>query len=145
MPIRLEYWNNAPEVLRYIMDIKKYLEGSDLDTLLSHLVLLRISQINGCKYCIDIHAKEALRDGETQARLDVLADWRGSDAFSETEKAALDWAEILTNVTPKGTSEAEYKAVHSHFNERDLVDLTFLISTMNAWNRVSIAFDHEPD
>lgn len=145
MSIRLEYWKNAPEVLGFIMRIKKYLDKSDLDTLLSHLVLLRISQINGCKYCIYTHANEALRDGETQARLDVLADWRGSDAFSETEKAALEWAEILTNVTPKGTSEAEYKAAHSHFNERDLVDLTFLISTMNAWNRVSIAFDHEPD
>ncbi len=145
MPIRLEYWNNAPEVLRYIMDIKKYLEGSDLDTLLSHLVLLRISQINGCKYCIDIHAKEALRDGETQARLDVLAGWRESAEFSDQEKAALEWAEILTNVTPKGTSKAQYDAVQSHFNERDLVDLTFLISTMNAWNRVSIAFDHEPE
>ncbi len=145
MPIRLEYWNNAPQVLRYIMDIKKYLEGSDLDTQLSHLVLLRISQVNGCKFCIDTHAKEALRDGETQARLDVLASWRDSAEFSEPEKAALEWAEILTNVTPKGTSVEQYAAVHSHFNERDLVDLTFLISTMNAWNRVSIAFDHEPD
>lgn len=145
MPIRLEYWNNAPEVLRYIMDIKKYLEGSDLDTQLSHLVLLRISQINGCKYCIDIHAKEALRDGEAQARLDVLASWRYASEFSIIEKAALEWAEILTNITPKGTSDEEYATVHSNFNEKDLVDLTFLISTMNAWNRVSIAFDHEPD
>ncbi|KAB7613269.1 carboxymuconolactone decarboxylase family protein [Amylibacter sp. SFDW26] len=145
MPIRLEYWNTAPDVLRYIMDIKKYLEDSTLDVQLRHIVLLRISQINGCKYCIDIHAKEALRDGETQARLDVLVDWRDSAVFSETEKAALEWAEVLTNVTPKGTSDAQYATVHSHFNERDLVDLTFLISTMNAWNRVSIAFDHEPD
>jgi AhpD family alkylhydroperoxidase len=145
MPIRLEYWNNAPEVLRYIMDIKKYLEGSNLDTQLSHLVLLRISQINGCKYCIDIHAKEALRDGEAQARLDVLASWRYAPEFSIIEKAALEWAEILTNITPKGTTDEEYATVHSHFSEKDLVDLTFLISTMNAWNRVSIAFDHEPD
>ena len=75
----------------------------------------------------------------------MLAGWRESAEFSDQEKAALDWAEILTNVTPNGTSSEQYAAVHSHFNERDLVDLTFLISTMNAWNRVSIAFDHEPD
>jgi len=145
MPIRLEYWNNAPDVLRFIMEIKAYLEASDLDAQMIHLVWLRVSQINGCKYCIDTHTNEALRDGEVQARLDVLADWRGSGLFSQTEQAALEWAEVLTHITPKGTTDAQYAAVQSQFNEKDLADLTFLISTMNAWNRVSIAFDHEPD
>lgn len=106
---------------------------------------LRISQINGCAYCVDLHTKQARKAGETQQRLDCLTVWHEVPFFTQAEKAALAWAEAVTKVSENGAPEPVYSALHAHFSEEQIVDLTLIIAQMNAWNRIAIAFAHRPD
>lgn len=108
-------------------------------------VYLRVSQINGCSYCVDLHARELRRAGETDARVDGLAGWYDNPAFSEREKAALAWAEALTRIEGSRAPDAVWREVRKHFADQELADLTFAAALMNAWNRVAIAFRHGPE
>jgi len=116
-----------------------------IDGTLRALVELRISQINGCAYCVDLHTTEARRAGETSQRLDCLMVWREVPFFDSSEKAALAWAEAITTVADNGAPEALYNALAPHFSEQQIVDLTLIIAQMNAWNRLAISFGHMPD
>ena len=107
------------------------------------LVEIRVSQINGCGYCIHVHTQEARAAGETQARLDALGRWAVGAFFTAAEKAALAWAESVTDVSHTGAPDADYDALGDHFSEVEIVDLTLIIAQMNAWNRLAIAFRHE--
>lgn len=109
------------------------------------LVELRVSQINGCAYCVDLHTTEARASGETQQRLDCLTVWKEAAFFSDAEKAALNWAEALTHVSKTGAPEAIYNALLQHYSDEQVVDLTLIIAQMNAWNRLAIGFGHGPD
>ena len=109
------------------------------------LVELRVSQINGCAYCVDLHTKEARSVGETQQKLDCLTVWRDVPYFDGAEKAALDWAESLTLVAQTGAPETLLDALRHHYSENQIVDLTLIIAQMNAWNRLAIGFGHHPD
>ena len=110
-----------------------------------HLVWLRVSQINGCAYCVDLHIREALRDGESPDRLHGLVVWRETELYSAKERAALACAEALTLVAETHAPDEIYREVTQHFSDQDLVDLTFLIATMNAWNRMAIGFRRGPE
>ena len=112
---------------------------------LKALIELRVSQINGCAYCVDLHTIEARKAGETAQRLDCLTVWREVHFFDKAEKAALEWAEAITGIVANGAPEHLYAALFEHFSETEIVDLTLIIAQMNAWNRLAISFGHLPD
>ena len=116
-----------------------------IDDRLRALIELRVSQINGCAYCVDLHTTEARKAGETTQRLDCLTVWREVSFFDKAEKAALAWAEAVTTVAETGAPTALYEALCASFSEQQVVDLTLIIAQMNAWNRLAISFAHLPD
>lgn len=108
------------------------------------LVELRVSQINGCVYCVDLHSRQAREHGETQQRLDCLPAWYECPFFDDAECAALGWAEALTNISATHAPDATYEALTEHFNEQQIVDLSLIVATMNAWNRLAIGHRSMP-
>jgi len=118
---------------------------SSIDVKLRALVELRVSQINGCVFCVDLHTKEALEEGETQKRLDQVVVWHESKLFTEAERTAFEWAESLTNISQTHAPDPVFEALKDHYSEQQIVDLTFIISTMNMWNRMSAAMRRLPD
>jgi AhpD family alkylhydroperoxidase len=116
-----------------------------IDPKLRALIELRVSQINGCAYCVDTHTVEARTAGEEQQRLDCLTVWRDVPFFTQAEKAALAWAEAVTLVAEADAPSSEYDAVMNYFSAEEVVDLTLIIAQMNAWNRLAISFGHIPD
>lgn len=111
-----------------------------LEPALIELVLMRVSQINGCAYCLDMHSKDARAEGETEQRLYLLPAWRETTLYSERERLALAWAEELTALASReAVSDALYEQARRHFEEDALVDLTLLVTLINSWNRINIA------
>lgn len=144
MARNLEYGHHAPEIPRLIAQANRYLRSTSLEIGLQHLVLLRVSQINKCAYCIDLHSHEALRDGENLQRITCLSVWQECDFYTDAEKAALNWAEALTTLDNEHTLDEGFKAASVHYNDKQLSDLSFLIATMNAWNRMAIGLGRSP-
>ena len=116
-----------------------------IDNRLRTILELRVSQINGCAYCVDLHTAEARKAGETQQRLDCLTVWREVSFFEDSEKAALAWAEAITLIAGHGAPQPVYDALSAHFSDEQIVDLTLIIAQMNAWNRLAISFSHLPE
>ena len=106
------------------------------------LIEVRISHINGCAYCVDLHTVQARAAGETTQRLDCLTVWQDVPFFEPDEKAALGWAEAVTRITEDGAPSALYDALSDHFSDDQIVDLTWIIAQMNTWNRLAISFGH---
>jgi AhpD family alkylhydroperoxidase len=144
MPRRIAYYQVAPEGIKALQGIDPYFKSSNIEPRLRALVELRTSQINGCAYCVDMHSRQAREHGETQQRLDCLAVWRETSFYDDRERAALAWAESVTNVSHTGIPDDVYEEVKKQFSEKDLVDLTLVISVMNAWNRIAIGFRQGP-
>ena len=141
------------------VDIRKYLgsragqamlaleaavDESGLERRLIDLVKVRGSQINGCAYCIDMHTKDARAAGETEQRLYALDAWRETPFFSARERAGLAWIEAVTLVSNAHVPDSVYEEAKAHFSEKELVDLTYLAATINAWNRLAIALRSVP-
>jgi AhpD family alkylhydroperoxidase len=141
---RLPYYSIAPEPYKAMLALEAYFAKSSLEPVLKHLVKLRVSQINGCAYCIDMHWKDLRALGESEARLYGLDAWEETPLYSDREKAALAWAEALTHISETHASDVRYEAVRRHFNDQELTDLTFVIATINSWNRLAISFRAEP-
>ncbi|OLU12957.1 alkylhydroperoxidase [Pseudomonas sp. PA1(2017)] len=136
--LRLPYSQLSPDIYKGLLAAKKALAGSSLGLPLIELVYLRISQINGCAFCLEMHAK-ALRDGGTpQAKLDSLAGWHISGHFSEAERAALAWAESLTDIARTHAPDEVFEPLKAHFDDVQISDLSYAISLMNAFNRLAI-------
>lgn len=144
MSRRIPYFQVAPEGIKAIQGVDPYLKSTNIEPRLRALVELRTSQINGCAYCVDLHSRQAREHGETQQRLDCLCVWRETTFFDDRERAAFAWAETVTNVSQTNVPDAAYEEVKQHFNDKDLVDLTLIIATMNAWNRIAISFRANP-
>lgn len=144
MEARINYIKAAPEIYKRMLSIHEYLQSCGLEEKLLDLVYLRASQINGCAYCIDMHSKDLRVLGEPEQKLYLLNAWRESPGFSDRERAALEWTEALTLVSLDHVPDAVWTAVRPHFSEAELVDLTLLISAINAWNRFAIAFRKLP-
>ena len=114
--------------------------AGSLEPALVQLVLMRVSQINGCAFCLDMHSKDARAAGETEQRLYVLPAWRETRLYSERERIALEWAEELTELaSPEAVSDGLYARAGQQFEEAELVDLTLLVVAINSWNRINIA------
>jgi AhpD family alkylhydroperoxidase len=144
MDPRLDYRKFAAPALQGMLALEKYLGSCGLDHKLMHLLKLRASQLNGCAYCIDMHSIDARAAGETEQRLYALNAWRETPFFDERERAALAWVEAVTLVSETHVPDAVYDHTRRHFSEQEIVDLTYLTSTINAWNRLAIALRAVP-
>ncbi|WP_207514551.1 carboxymuconolactone decarboxylase family protein [Longitalea luteola] len=121
-----------------------YLKKSGLDLKLQELIKYRVSQINGCAYCLDMHHKEAIALGETEQRLHSLAAWRECPYYSEKERAALAYAEAVTNLHLHGITDEIFTTLQQHFSKAEIADLTMAIANINNWNRINIAWRTVP-
>jgi len=144
MEQRLNYAKIAPDALKAMLELEKYVHGSGLERSLYELVKTRASQINGCAYCLDMHTKDARKAGETEQRLYVLSAWRETPFFTERERAALEWTEALTLISENDVPDSLYDSVREHFNEKEMVALTMAIVAINGWNRLAISFRTVP-
>lgn len=143
MKPRMEFWKAAPGAYKAMATLDAYLRDSGLEKSLFHMVKLRASQMNGCAYCIDMHWKDSRAAGESEQRLYGLDAWREAPYYTDRERAALAWTEALTNITDGHAPDAVYAAVRGHFKDKELADLTWVIASINAWNRVAIGFRSE--
>ena len=136
---RIELQQNAPKVVQAFIGIEKILASAEIEPGLHHLVQLRASQINGCAFCVDMHTRDARKDGETNERLDRLVIWREVDDFSARERAALAWTEALTQLNGSGALEELHGELTRHFSESEIAELTSRIAMINVWNRLQVA------
>jgi len=141
---RLDYRKFAKEPIKALLDMEAYVAQCGLDHKLLHMIKLRASQINGCAYCIDMHWKDARAAGETEQRLYGLNAWRESPYYTDRERAALEWTESLTLIAASQAPDEAFAAVKSQFSDIEIVDLTYAISTINAWNRIAISMRAVP-
>ena len=139
METRLNYMTTAPGVYHAMLGLERYLQECGLETSLMHLIKLRVSQINGCAYCLDMHWKDLRAAGEQEQRLYSLDAWRECPYYSEREQAALAWAEAVTLITSGHVPDEVFQQARSQFNEKELCDLTLAVAAINGWNRLSIA------
>ena len=128
----------APEGLAALTGVERYLQGSGLARRLVVLVQTRVSQINGCAYCLHMHTEEARKLGESDMRLYLLDAWHESSLYSPRERAALAWAETLTNVATTHAPDDVYEEARSQFSEKELIDLSIAVAMINAWNCLCI-------
>jgi AhpD family alkylhydroperoxidase len=134
----------SPELTKKFLEFSNLLHGSSIEQSTADLVAIRASQINGCAFCVDMHAKEAKIHGERELRLYHLPVWAESPLFSQRERAALGWTEILTRLPEGGVPDAVYDRVRTQLSEKEVSDLSFLVISINGWNRASIAFKSVP-
>lgn len=141
---RIAYSNIAPDGVEVLRRLEVYLKNSGLEPELVELVKLRASQMNGCAYCIDMHTKDARTHGESEQRLYGVNAWRETPFYSERERAALTWAESVTNIGADHVPDEVYDRVKEQFTEKELVDLTLAVIAINSWNRLAISFRTPP-
>ncbi|AGB84095.1 alkylhydroperoxidase AhpD family core domain protein [Serratia sp. FGI94] len=137
-PKRLPYNTLSPDAYQGLIATKNALEKGPLGKALIELVWLRMSQINGCAFCLEMHAKALRAGGMAEAKLDGLAGWRVSERFSDRERAALAWTESLTHVDTTHAPDEDFEPLRAHFSEVEISDLTFAIALMSAFNRLAI-------
>ena len=146
MSLRAPYQTHATEGLKALGGVYAYVATSGLEKSLIDLAYLRASQINGCAYCVDLHARDAIRDGMAVEKLMLVSVWREAGAhFSDRERAALAWAESVTYVAATHVPDADYAAARAQFTEKELADLTLAVGLINAYNRMAITFRRGPD
>lgn len=143
MESRPNYKEIAPYAHRAMLGLESYVKQSGLEPALLELVRIRVSQINRCAYCLDMHTKDARAAGEREQRLYLLDAWRESPFYTERERAALAWAEAVTLIAEHSVSDQLYQDVRRAFTEKELVDLTTAIISINGWNRLAISFQSE--
>lgn len=144
MTQRIDYKKVSPKAFQAMLGVESYVRSSGLDHTLLELIKTRVSQINGCAFCLDMHTKDARAAGETEQRLYLLPAWREAPFYSDRERAALLWAESVTQLPPGGIPDEIYAEVRRHFDEKELVDLTVAIVAINGWNRLNVPFRTEP-
>jgi AhpD family alkylhydroperoxidase len=144
MKARLNFFQAAPDTIKALMALETQVQASGLEQPLIELVKTRASQINGCAFCINMHTQDARKHGETEQRLYLLNAWRESPVYTDRERAALAWTEAVTLISETHAPDDVYEEVRSQFSEAETVNLTMLIATINAWNRLSIGFRNMP-
>lgn len=143
MTKRIDYAAVAPQALQAVYGLEHYVRQADLELTLVELVKLRASYMNGCAYCVDMHAKDARLAGETEQRIYAVPLWRETPFFTPRERAALAWTEAVTALGPEGVPDALHEEMRAQFSEREIVDLTMAVIVINAWNRLSVTFRAE--
>jgi AhpD family alkylhydroperoxidase len=140
MKARVNIGSAPPGAYKAMLGLEAYLATCGLEPGLVHLVKMRVSQINGCAYCLDMHSKDLRAAGDTEQRLYLLDAWREAPFYSERERAALAWAEAVTLVTDGHVPDEVFEDVRPHFTDAELINLTLAVTTINAWNRLNVAF-----
>lgn len=140
---RLNLMEKGGGVVQAMLGLNAHLAQSGLEKNLLQLVEFRVSQINGCAYCLDMHSKDLRAGGETEQRIYLLAAWRESPVYTERERAAFAWAEAVTLVGETHVPDDVYETASRQFSETELVDLTFAVIAINGWNRLNVAFRTE--
>ena len=144
--MRLDYTKASPGGVKAFGGVYGYIMQSGLEDVLVELVYLRISQINGCAYCLDMHTRDLSKKGVSVQKLALVQAWQeAGDLFSERERAALAWAESVTRVADTHVPDADFEAAAAVFSEKELADLTMAIGLMNAFNRLAISFRRAPE
>ena len=145
MEPRLKYGQLAPEGLAKMRELEHYLNnGTGLERSLVELVRLRASLMNGCEYCVGLHTMELKKVGESEERIASVAEWRSSQLYTKRERAALAWAEAVTDIHDGHAADAVYEEVRAEFSDVETVNLTLVITTINAWNRLTISLGSYP-
>jgi AhpD family alkylhydroperoxidase len=144
MEQRIDFYRASPEAIRALTALEAAIAKLGLDPALLDLVKLRASQINACAFCVDLHASDLRKRGETDRRLAALPVWRETPFFSERERAALAWTEALTLLAQTHAPDADYAQLREHFSERECVDLSLAIGVINTWNRLAVGFRKSP-
>ena len=139
-PQRIDYAEAAPKGLAAMHHLENYVRHCGLEQSLLELVRFRASQLNGCAYCLDMHAKDARAAGESEQRLYTISAWRETPSFTARERAALAWTEAVTLIAEDPISDALFEETRRHFSEKELTDLTLAVVTINGWNRLAIPF-----
>ena len=145
MKARLNPMQAAPDTMKALLALENQVQTSGLERSLIELVKTRASQINGCAYCINMHTADARKRGETEARLYLLDAWREAPVYSDRERAALAWTEAVTLISETHVPDEVYGELRAQFSEAETVNLTMLVATINAWNRIAISFRAVPE
>ncbi|AZD35647.1 4-carboxymuconolactone decarboxylase domain/alkylhydroperoxidase AhpD family core domain protein [Pseudomonas chlororaphis subsp. aurantiaca] len=144
MEPRLDYYSASPEALKGLLMLEAETFGLSIDKPLLELIKIRVSQLNHCAFCTDMHAVQARQNGESERRLYALSVWRDSGLFSPRERSALAWSESVTLLADAAVPDELFQAVRGEFSERELVDLTVAVAAINCWNRLAVAFRQQP-
>lgn len=134
----IDYTVQAPQAFQNLLQLSQQLHQGPLGTTLIELVSLRVSQINGCAFCLDMHSTLLRKAGQPQRKLDTIAAWRESPLFDQRERAALEWAETLNSIGSSTVRDDALANARAHFDERELSELTFAVASINAWNILNV-------
>lgn len=141
MKARFNFVEAAPDAYRAVAALDRYIvQDAGLEPRLVHLIKLRASQINGCAYCVDMHVKEARRDGLSEQWINLVCVWRESPLFDAQERAVLAWTVALTNIAKTGAPDADFERLREHFSEEDVTKLSVAVGVINVWNRLCVGF-----
>jgi AhpD family alkylhydroperoxidase len=144
MTQRINYMQQSPELFKKFLEFTTTAKQGAIEEQIFDLVVIRISQLNGCSFCLDMHVKQAKIHGERELRLYHLASWRESTLFVPRERAALAWAEVLTKLPEQGVPDEIYDRVRTQLSEKEISDLSFIVMQSNAWSRLNIGFKTVP-
>jgi AhpD family alkylhydroperoxidase len=144
MTQRVNYMQQSPELFKKFVEFNNLIKECAIEESVRDLVAIRASQLNGCGFCLDMHVKQAKIHGERELRIHHLAVWRESTLFVPRERAALVWTELLTKLPEQGVPDELYERVRTQLSEKELSDLTFVVMSINAWNRVNVGFKTAP-
>lgn len=145
MEPRIDVKHVAPQAYEPMLALEKYIHSAGLDSRLIELIKLRASQLNGCAYCVDLHARQLREMGEPNERVDAVAAWSEGPFFNERERAALAWAEAVTLLSVDHVPDDAYNLARKQFDEKELIDLTMVVVAINGWNRLAVAFRAVPE
>lgn len=140
---RISTYDAAPSAMTVMYGVEKYIDDCGLERSLIELVKMRVSQINGCAFCLDMHSKDARKNDETEQRLYLLNAWRESSLYCARERAALAWSETLTSIASTHAPDAVFADLREHFTDEEMANLTLLICQINSWNRLAIGFRYQ--
>lgn len=136
---RIAYYQLAPKALQALYDLSTAVKKGALGARLADLVFLRVSQINGCAFCIDMHWSDLIRQDADPRHLNAVAGWREAPFFNDRERAALRWAEIVTATPASDASDEEFERLRAHFSDAEIAELSFAIAAINAWNLLNVS------
>jgi AhpD family alkylhydroperoxidase len=139
MKTRMNYRQANPGALATMFQLEKFINSPGLDKTLIELIKLRVSQLNGCAYCVAMHAKDLRKLGVEEEHIDLLPVWREAPVYTEAERAALALAEAVTHISEAGVPDDLYEQVRVHYDETQFVTLIMVINTINSWNRIAIS------
>ncbi|WP_042475872.1 carboxymuconolactone decarboxylase family protein [Bacillus ndiopicus] len=143
MKNRINYFKVAPKALEKVMELEKYVRKALVDKKLAELIKLRVSQINGCSYCLNMHTKAAQKLKISNEQIEQLKAWKETNIYSPKEQIALELAENITLISEKGVSDELYHQVREHYDEKEYIDLIMIINQINMWNRLSISMGNQ--